>query len=64
MTYRELYNLFINRNKDIARLINDYRPYGEAYTIQLWFKNGQTCYVKWVSEIDEFVFGEIKEWIE
>ena len=59
MTWGQLFNLFCSRNKDLERYIDDFRPGNEPYKLQLWFKNGNTYYVKWVVEIEEFVFSEV-----
>lgn len=59
MTWGQLFSLFCSRNKDLKRYINDYRPGNEPYQLQLWFKNGATYYVRWIREIEEFVFSEV-----
>lgn len=59
-TWRVLFSLFCERNKDLKGQINDYRPGNEPWKLQLWFKNGTTCYAKWTPEIEAFVFSEVE----
>ena len=60
VTYGELFNLFISRNKDIKRFINDYRPALGEYKIQIWLKSGYTFYARWIEEYKEFALSEVK----
>lgn len=58
-TYRELFGYFKWRNKDLAPLINDYRPAGE-YKMQIWLKNGYTFYAQWRKKQEKFEISGFK----
>lgn len=64
MTYGELYHLFLERNKDLAGYINDYRPAPGENRLQIWFKNGLMHYVKYVKELDRFIFSAPEKYID
>lgn len=60
LTYEELMALFRKRNVDLANLIKDYRPHPGEYALQVWLKDGRTFYIRWIKEIEQFVFGEVE----
>lgn len=60
LTWEDVYELFIDRNKDLVRHIKDYRPADENYKIQIWLKNGTTFYARWIYEFEEFALSEAR----
>ena len=61
LTHGKLFSLFCERNKDLVRYINDYRPANGEYRIQIWFNNKHTYYVRYIKELEEFVFSNVPE---
>lgn len=59
MTYEELYRLFKQRNQDSDVL--DYRPAPGEYRIQIWLNGNLTFYVRYIPELDRFVFSKVDQ---
>ncbi len=56
MTYKELLNLFIDRNEIFKGVCNDYRPSGEPNEVILWLETGDVLNVKYDFESDKFLY--------
>lgn len=60
-TYGDIYKLFCERNPDVAKLINDYRPAG-IDTIRIWIgKSGRTASftATYVRQVNTFVVQHV-----
>lgn len=60
MTYRELYSLFRERNKDLEGYVTDYSPAPGGNQIQIWLNNRMTFYVRYVSGDEGLAFSEVQ----
>lgn len=58
MTYKELLDLFIDRNEIFKGVCSDYRPSDEPNAITIWLETGDVLKVKYDFESDKFSYNK------
>lgn len=58
MTYKDLFELFVEKNPKLSELIGDYRPAG-TWRMKIWLNNNVSLKVYYDENKDEFSIEDV-----